>query len=85
MGLKDAPYGRSPDTQFRDLLRRLERDQIASHPARPTEPPLMALRAIQAPGIAIGSWVLSEDTTTGDLVATDPDGNTHVVIPRGAS
>lgn len=39
MTIKDPPAGRLPETSMRDLLRRLERESNANHPARPSAPP----------------------------------------------
>lgn len=73
--ITDGPSGRNPATALRDLLRFLDRDANASHPARPSEPPVMALARFAptlAPAltVAIGDWVLSQDPDTGDLIAT---------------
>ena len=91
--IKDSPSSRSPDTAMRDLLRRLERLTI-SPPARPNNPPPpaapMALStglagphmAEQAP-VAIGQWVLVEDSLSGDLVARHADGTVRTLASRG--
>jgi hypothetical protein len=68
--ITDSPAGRNPATALRDLLRSLDREATAAHPARPSAPPALLLaRAAPAP-VTVGDWVLSQDPDTGDLVAT---------------
>lgn len=86
MTVKNTPSGRLPETAMRDLLRNLERQADANHPARPgTEPPLAALTATTSAVqdyIRIGRWQITEDALSGDLVALGPDGDTHTLIHR---
>lgn len=35
------------------------------------------------PTVQVGAWLLSEDPSTGDLVATHADGTTRVVATKG--
>lgn len=94
MTIKDAPSGRVPDTAMRDYLRRLEREANANYPARPTvqpppppttgnpDPPAASL-SDETGGVSVGRWRLRDDPLSGDLVAIDPDGTTHILIARG--
>lgn len=86
MALSDAPHGRSQATAMRDLLRQIDRELNASRPARPTAPPSFALAARTAPAeVRIGSWTLTEDSTTGALIAVDDNGATHVLAQKGTN
>jgi hypothetical protein len=86
MGLSDSPHGRSQATAMRDLLRQLDREINASRPARPTAPPSFALAAAPASmEVRIGSWTLTEDGATGDLLAVDSNGATYVLAQKGTN
>ena len=87
--IKDSPTARNPATSMRDLLRQLERQKIKP-PARPNPPTTLAtFSALSSPetdepaAVAVGSWVLSEDPDSGDLVATNADGVTKTLATRG--
>lgn len=81
--IPDSPAARSSDTAMRDLLRRLERSVIGSHPARPSAPPPPALTlAAPATTVQIGNWALTQDPATGDLIATHTETGTSTTVAR---
>ncbi len=91
MGIKDAPYSRSPNTAMRDLLRQIDRSANTSKVARPTAPPpgggaLLAFAAAPPPEpstVAVGDWLLTQDPATGDLLAVHSDGTTRTIATKG--
>lgn len=86
--IKDAPSGRNPETAMRDLLRRLERANTASKPARPTQPPttVLAARSAAPSELLVGDWVLSQHPDTGDLIATNAlTGTSATVAYKGGT